>query len=69
MKFHQKIVLGLVVLTATSVVFYVNKGRSGKKQMLNRIAEEGYETAQDVLFPGKKIQDKRLHYGPVIPGL
>jgi hypothetical protein len=34
--------------------------------MLNRIADEGYETAYDVLYPGDSSNDN-LHYGPVIP--
>ncbi|MEI2749530.1 MAG: hypothetical protein V9E88_12300 [Ferruginibacter sp.] len=38
-----------------------------KKRMLNRVADEGYETAHDVLFPHKSTAGKKLHLGPVIP--
>ena len=35
-------------------------------QMLNTVADEGYETAADILFPDKKMRSKRKqHYGPV----
>ena len=66
MKLSQKIMVGLAIAGAAGVLVYILR-RSDTKRMLNKIAEEGYETAQDVLFPGKNIQDKRLHYGPVIP--
>jgi hypothetical protein len=37
-------------------------------RMLNRIAEEGYETASDILFPKEEAKEESLHYGPVLPG-
>lgn len=33
-----------------------------------RVAEEGYETAYDILFPEEKDDRKKMQYGPVIPG-
>lgn len=66
MKLSQKIALSLAVVTAAGIVVYIAR-RSNTKRMLNQIADEGYETAQDILFPGKKIQAKHLQYGPVIP--
>jgi hypothetical protein len=38
------------------------------KLMLSRIAEEGYETACDILFPKQETKQEKLHYGPVLPG-
>lgn len=35
--------------------------------MLKRVADEGYETAIDVLYPLKRNGVRTLHYGPVIP--
>ena len=34
--------------------------------MLQDIADEGYETASDILYPGKSFSNE-LRYGPVIP--
>lgn len=68
MKLSQKILIsvGLVAVIA-GVFLYVNRDRCDTKRMLTQIADEGYETAQDVLFPGKNIQGKHLKFGPVIP--
>jgi hypothetical protein len=68
MKLSQKIALGFALLAVAGIVAYVSGRSCHTKRMLNQIADEGYETANDVLFPGKNIQDKHLHYGPVIPG-
>lgn len=38
------------------------------KLILTRIAEEGYETAYDILFPKAETKQENLHYGPVLPG-
>ena len=67
MKLPQKIALGLLVAAAAIFAVYISGERTKTKRMLSQIADEGYETAQDVLFPGKTIQDKKLHFGPVIP--
>ena len=68
MKLAQKVVLSLALVGATGIVIYLlSNRRSDNRRMLNLIADEGYETAQDVLFPDKNIQDKNLHFGPVIP--
>jgi hypothetical protein len=34
--------------------------------MLNKVADEGYETASDVLFPNTKKGNRKQHYGPVV---
>lgn len=66
MKLSQTIALGIAAMATTAIVVYVLRC-SETKRMLNEIADEGYETAQDILFPGKDIQSKNLQYGPVIP--
>lgn len=54
--------------TAALTVYLVRRSKATKaKKMLDNIADEGYETASDILFPGKELRNK-LHYGPVIPG-
>ncbi|MEP7143147.1 MAG: hypothetical protein ABI707_09770 [Ferruginibacter sp.] len=67
MKLSQKVILGLAIVAAAGIIVYITKKRADTKLMLAQIADEGYETANDVLFPGKKIQAKHLRYGPVIP--
>jgi hypothetical protein len=66
MKVISKILAGLAVVTAAGVLLKVYS-KSKTKKRLNRIADEGYETADDILFPGKTRVDKQLHYGPVLP--
>ncbi|MBC7890138.1 MAG: hypothetical protein H7Z13_19855 [Ferruginibacter sp.] len=68
MKRTQKIALALAIATAAGIVLYMAK-HFKTKHMLAQIAEEGYETAQDILFPHKDIHGKHLQYGPVIPEL
>ncbi|MBN8860792.1 MAG: hypothetical protein J0H29_20535 [Sphingobacteriales bacterium] len=48
------------------VLIYLAR-RLQNHQMLKEIAEEGYETAHEVLFPDKKQIGQKLHYGPVLP--
>ena len=67
MKPSQKIALGLTLVAAAGIILYIRSRRSDTKLMLNKISDEGYETANDVLFPGKNIQAKHLRYGPVLP--
>jgi hypothetical protein len=68
MKNTTKIMLLAAVGTAALTVYLVRKANGTKsKKMLDNIADEGYETASDILFPGKELRNK-LHYGPVIPG-
>jgi hypothetical protein len=65
MKKTLKIVAVLAVLTG--IGFLVVR-KSKKRRQLKRVADNGYETAHDVLYPGKHVkQHKKLHYGPVLP--
>jgi len=64
MKRGLKILAGLLMLTGVGI-FIVRKINTRRK--LKEVAEKGYETAQDILFPGKEIRSKKLHYGPVLP--
>lgn len=67
MKLTYKIALGLAVVAGAGIVVYLSRC-SNNRRMLSKIADEGYETAQDILFPDKNFQYKHLRYGPVIPG-
>jgi hypothetical protein len=66
MKKISKVLIGLFLLTGVGI-FVMRKINTRRK--LEQVADNGYETAQDVLFPGKGIRSKKLHYGPVLPGL
>jgi hypothetical protein len=64
MKKSSAIFLLTAIGTAALTYYFIRK--SAEKTRLAEIADEGYETATDILFPGKKVGGK-LHYGPVIP--
>lgn len=69
MKLSQKITLSLAIMTVAGIAlcFASTRSKCDSKKMLTQIADEGYETANDVLFPGKNLQAKNLKYGPVLP--
>lgn len=67
MKKQKRIVIGAAVLTsvAAALITVVALAKE-KKRVAVMVSEEGYETARDILYPGKRGYGK-LHYGPVIP--
>jgi hypothetical protein len=56
--------VGLAALTTGLIVYAVRRYRSNQRR--TRIADEGYETAHDILYPDKQRR-KKVHYGPVLP--
>ena len=64
MKTSSKIMILTAIGAAAITLLLINAQK--KKRMLKNIADEGYETAPDILFPGKSVSSK-LHYGPVVP--
>ena len=66
MKTRNKILLGVAAITVAGLVVYL-ANRKKTHRMLEQIADEGYETAHDVLFPDKERRNKKLQYGPVLP--
>jgi len=67
MKKTSKILVGvgLAAIAAGFIVYAVRRHRSNQRRA--RIADEGYETAHDILFPANKHKRKKVHYGPVLP--
>ena len=67
----KKILAGIGLATVVGLIIYVVRrskdSRSKTKRMLEDIAEHGYETAHDVLFPEKKKGSRKVQYGPVLP--
>ncbi len=64
MKSIMKALLFTSVATAGTI--YVLSRIIDRKNRLVHIADEGYETANDILYPSKTDR-RRLHYGPVLP--
>jgi hypothetical protein len=67
MKATLNFLAGLGLLAAGVGIYTFRRLRKNSKQMLNEVADEGYETAMDILYPQKQMRDCKLHYGPVLP--
>ena len=66
MKKTDKILAAVAVGFLAGVIVYAARLYK-ERHMLNQVANEGYETAHDILFPNKSQMGKKLHYGPVLP--
>lgn len=68
MKKTEKLLLGAAGIAVVTgfIVYAVRRHRSNQQNA--RVADEGYETARDILFPGKRNKRRKVHYGPVLPG-
>ena len=67
MKKSNKIILATAAIAVTGLLIYAVSRHKKEKHMLREIADEGYETAPDVMFPGKEKRNNNLKYGPVLP--
>ncbi len=66
-KKHQAMIaLGIAAIAAGLIVHELLKDHDTRKK-ISQLADEGYETALDILFPEKEIRDQKLHFGPVLP--
>jgi hypothetical protein len=62
---RKKIIAGISLLTLTGVIIYLwRRQRISTVNQLKaeQVAEEGYETAHDVLFPNRGRRVKRYRY-------
>jgi len=68
MKTSTKTMIGVAALAAVGLAIYMmsREKREERSNRLAHIADEGYETAHDVLYPNK-YKPSRLQYGPVLP--
>jgi hypothetical protein len=66
MKISTKTMLGIAAITALGIALVLGTKKS-KKINLDQIADEGYETAHDILYPKQFGREKKLQYGPVLP--
>ena len=67
MKISKKTLLGLATITAVAVVVVYLNNKQKNRAKLKHIADEGYEFANDILYPNKLQLAKNLRYGPVLP--
>ena len=67
MRTGKKLVKILALVSGILLIKYLLK-RYRYEWRDARVADEGYETAYDILFPEKKDDRKKKQYGPVIPG-
>ena len=54
MKTKKILIIAGITLTAL-LIFRVIKRKKDEKKRLTVVAEEGYETAEDILFPRRKF--------------
>ena len=66
MKNISKITIALATVGAAAIVIYASR-RIDTKRRLIRVADEGYETAHDILYPNKASRHNELRFGPVLP--
>jgi hypothetical protein len=67
MKARNKIIFTAAVIAVTGLLIYAAKRQKKTQQMLAEISDQGYETAPDIIFPGKEKRNSKLKYGPVLP--
>ena len=66
MKKKEKIIVGVALIAAAGLLVYATRKTNTRRRM-KQVADEGYETAADVLHPKTNRRFKKLHYGPVLP--
>ncbi|MDB5193667.1 MAG: hypothetical protein JWQ96_3230 [Segetibacter sp.] len=61
MSNNKKILTGIVTIGAIGIAIYLSKRSEARRhqQVLSVVADEGYETAYDILFPVKKQRLRR----------
>ena len=60
MAIRNKVLIGVTSITAIGLVICISRKKRIQKQIVSyQIAEEGYETAHDILYPLKSRQYRR----------
>lgn len=64
MKNGEKIAIGVTAIAAIGLIVLLTQKRRQKRifTQLDRIAEEGYETAGDILYPLKHTRSRKNPY-------
>lgn len=63
----KKVVITLTAITVAGLAIYAFRRRMKYQAMRARVANEGYETAHDILYPRHSNIFKKLQYGPILP--
>jgi len=66
MKTSTKIIYGAAAVAVASLLIHSIR-KSNTKRRIAEIADEGYETAVDILHPNTNSRFKKLQFGPVLP--
>ena len=66
MNTTKKVIYGAAAIAFTGLLVYVTR-RVNTYRRKTEVANEGYETAADLLHPKKNRRFKKTHYGPVLP--
>lgn len=56
----------ILAAVATPLIIYTIR-RIQSRKMRSKIADEGFETATDILYPGKQRSFSKHRVGPVLP--
>ena len=62
---RRQIIAGISLITLTGVIFYLRRRHQAnvvKALRAEQVAEQGYETAHDILFPKQKRRIKKHRY-------
>jgi hypothetical protein len=65
MKATTKLLLAIGAAAATGLIIYAVRRyqRHETDKRLDQVADEGYETAHDILFPDRSQRRRKLQYG------
>ena len=66
MKTSISFILSIAAIV-TAAIIILDRRKENALKMAAHASEEGYETAHDILYPGKSSRFSNLRYGPVIP--
>ena len=58
MKTTKKIAVGISFAALVGLIIYWSRNSKKDREMREQVAEHGYETAQDILFPRKNKRKK-----------
>lgn len=67
MKKQNKIFLGTVAAAALTGALVYSFTKCNSYKRLKHVANEGYETAHDILYPERNHKKRKLKFGPVLP--
>ena len=67
MKKSTTILLATTAVSLGIALYLLSKKNKCAPMDTSKIADEGYETAHDILYSNKRNKPKDVHYGPVLP--